>query len=55
MGGIVLFIRILVGLNRDAAKVWIPQVMGGRNLSANQIEFIDLIVTRHQQSSNPAV
>jgi type I restriction enzyme R subunit len=43
-GGLGLFVRSLVGLDREAAKQALAQFMSGRKLSANQIEFIDLIV-----------
>ena len=43
-GGLGLFIRSLVGLDREAAKSALTEFMIGRNLTANQIEFIDLIV-----------
>jgi type I restriction enzyme, R subunit len=43
-GGIGLFIRSLVGLEREAAKDALAGFMVGRTLTANQIEFIDLIL-----------
>ena len=43
-GGIGLFIRSLVGLEREAAKGALAGFMHGRTLTANQIEFIDLIL-----------
>jgi len=43
-GGIGLFIRSLVGLEREAAKGALAGFMNGRTLTANQIEFIDLIL-----------
>jgi type I restriction enzyme R subunit len=42
--GLGLFIRSLVGLDREAAKGALGEFMDGRTLSANQIEFIDLII-----------
>ena len=43
-GGLGLFIRSLVGLDREAAKQALGGFVSGRTLSANQIEFIDLII-----------
>lgn len=43
-GSIGIFIRSLVGLERDAAKAALADFMEGRTLTANQIEFINLIV-----------
>jgi len=43
-GGLGLFIRSLVGLERDAAKDAFADLLSGRNLNANQIEFINLVV-----------
>ena len=43
-GGLGLFIRSLVGLDREAAKQALGNFMEGRKLTANQIEFIDLII-----------
>ncbi|MFM0122842.1 DEAD/DEAH box helicase family protein [Paraburkholderia sp. RL18-101-BIB-B] len=43
-GGLGLFVRSLVGLERDAAKVAFADFLTSRNLNANQIEFINLIV-----------
>ncbi len=39
-----VFIRSLVGLEREAAKAALSQFISGNAASANQIEFIDLIV-----------
>ena len=39
-----VFIRSLVGLDREAAKGVLAEFMVGRTLTANQIEFIDLII-----------
>jgi type I restriction enzyme R subunit len=41
-GGLGLFVRSLVGLDREAAKQALAEFMSGRTLFANQIEFIDL-------------
>ena len=43
-GGLGLFVRSLIGLNRDAAKDAFAEVLAGQNLTANQIEFINLII-----------
>jgi type I restriction enzyme R subunit len=42
--GLGLFVRSLVGLDREAAKQAFAGFLGGKKLSANQIEFVDLIV-----------
>jgi type I restriction enzyme, R subunit len=42
--GLGLFIRTLVGLDREAAKEALAGFLVGKTLSANQIEFINLIV-----------
>jgi type I restriction enzyme R subunit len=39
-----LFIRSLVGLDREAAMRAFDAFMAGRTLTANQIEFIDMAV-----------
>ncbi len=44
LGGLGLFVRSLVGLERDTAKAAFADFLVDRNLSANQIEFINLIV-----------
>lgn len=43
-GGLGLFIRSMVGLNREAAKSALAEFIDGRSLTANQIEFTDLII-----------
>jgi type I restriction enzyme R subunit len=43
-GGLGLFIRSLVGLERDAAKNAFAGFLAGRTLNSNQIEFINLII-----------
>jgi type I restriction enzyme, R subunit len=43
-GGLGLFIRSLVGLDREAAKRALAKFMDGRMMTASQIEFIDLII-----------
>jgi type I restriction enzyme R subunit len=42
--GLGLFVRSLVGLDRAAAKRSFASFLSGKPLSANQIEFIDLII-----------
>ncbi len=42
--GLGLFVRSLVGLDRNAAKLEFAGFFFGRNLGANQIEFVNLIV-----------
>ena len=42
--GLGLFVRSLVGLDREAAKEALSGFMAGRILAANQIEFLNLIV-----------
>lgn len=42
--GLGLFVRSLVGLDRSAAKEALAGFISGRTLSANQLEFVNLIV-----------
>jgi len=42
--GLGLFVRSLVGLDREAAKRALAGFTAGKTLSANQIEFVNLIV-----------
>lgn len=42
--GLGLFVRSLIGLDREAAKHALGVFMTGKTLKANQIEFLDLIV-----------
>jgi len=42
--GLGLFVRSLVGLHRGAAKEAFADFLAGTTLSANQIQFIDLII-----------
>lgn len=42
--GLGLFVRSLVGLDREAAKDAMAEFLRGKTLSANQIEFVSLIV-----------
>jgi type I restriction enzyme R subunit len=39
-----LFVRSLVGLDREAAKDAMAAFTAGKTLSANQLEFINLVV-----------
>jgi type I restriction enzyme, R subunit len=43
-GGLGLFVRSLVGLERDAAKAAFAEFITGKNLTGNQITFINLII-----------
>lgn len=43
-GDIGVFVRALVGLERDAAKAAFSGFLSGRNMSANQIESVNLII-----------
>jgi type I restriction enzyme R subunit len=42
--GLGLFVRSLVGLDRQAAKEALAEFLAGKSLAANQIEFVNLIV-----------
>jgi type I restriction enzyme R subunit len=42
--GLGLFVRSLVGMDRDAAKQAMAGFLAGKTLAANQIEFVNLIV-----------
>jgi type I restriction enzyme R subunit len=42
--GLGLFVRSLVGLDRAAAKRSFASFLNGKTLTANQIEFVDLII-----------
>ena len=48
--GLGLFVRSLVGLDRGEAKAAFSAFMAGRTLSANQIEFVDMIVEQLTES-----
>ena len=39
-----MFVRSLVGLDREAAKEALAAFLSGKTLTANQIEFVNLIV-----------
>ena len=42
--GLGIFIRTLIGMDREAAKKAFGQFLSGKNQTANQIEFISLII-----------
>jgi type I restriction enzyme R subunit len=42
--GLGLFIRSLVGLDREAAKEAFSQFLSGGTTTANQVEFVNMIV-----------
>jgi type I restriction enzyme, R subunit len=42
--GLGLFVRSLVGMDRGAAKEAFAEFLAGRTLTANQVEFVDLII-----------
>ena len=42
--GLGLFVRSLVGLDREAAKEALAGFLSGKRFAANQIEFVNLIV-----------
>lgn len=42
--GLGLFVRSLVGMEREAAKEAVAEFLAGKTLAANQIEFVNLIV-----------
>jgi type I restriction enzyme R subunit len=43
-GGLGLFVRSLVGLDREAAKAAFGDFLVGRTLTANQLEFVNLLI-----------
>ncbi len=43
-GGLGRFVRSLVGFDREAAKFAFGGFLAGRNLTANQMEFVDMII-----------
>jgi type I restriction enzyme, R subunit len=43
-GGLGLFVRSLTGLDREAAKRAFDNFLSGKTLSANQIQFVNLVV-----------
>ncbi|MEO5812732.1 MAG: type I restriction-modification enzyme R subunit C-terminal domain-containing protein, partial [Rhodanobacter sp.] len=42
--GLGLFVRMLVGMDREAAKQALGSFLEGKTLNASQIEFLDVIV-----------
>lgn len=44
--GLGLFVRSLVGMDREAAKEALAGFLAGKTMSSNQIEFVNLIVNR---------
>ncbi|MEG4409326.1 type I restriction-modification enzyme R subunit C-terminal domain-containing protein [Microcoleus sp. MON2_D5] len=42
--GLGLFVRSLVGLDREVAKQELAKFISGKNLNSNQIEFVNMIV-----------
>jgi type I restriction enzyme R subunit len=42
--GLGLFVRSLIGLDREAAKPSLATFLAGKTLTANQIEFINLVI-----------
>ena len=42
--GLGLFVRSMIGLDREAAKQALSGFLSGKTLPSNQIEFVDLIV-----------
>jgi len=42
--GLGLFVRSLVGMDRSAAKDALATFLAGKSLSANQMEFVNLVV-----------
>ncbi|MBD2472389.1 DEAD/DEAH box helicase family protein, partial [Nostoc sp. FACHB-145] len=42
--GLGLFVRSLVGLDREVAKQELGKFLAGKNLNSNQIEFVNMIV-----------
>jgi type I restriction enzyme, R subunit len=42
--GLGLFVRSLVGLDRAAAKAALAGFINGKTLTANQVEFVNLII-----------
>jgi type I restriction enzyme R subunit len=43
-GGLGVFVRSLIGLDREAAKRAFEGFLAGKPLSANQIEFVDMMI-----------
>ncbi len=55
--GLGLFVRSLVGLDREAAKAAFNGFEAGRRLSANQIEFLNLVIDHltHRGTMDPGL
>lgn len=49
-GGLGLFVRSLVGLDREAAKRAFDGFLAGKTMAANQIQFVNLIIDYLTQS-----
>jgi type I restriction enzyme R subunit len=49
-GGLGLFVRSMVGLDRGAAKKAFDGFLSGKNFTANQIQFINLVIDYLTQS-----
>ncbi|EJW11614.1 Type I restriction-modification system, restriction subunit R [Rhodovulum sp. PH10] len=43
-GGLGRFVRSLIGLDREAAKLAFAEFLDGRNPTANQLEFVGLVI-----------
>jgi type I restriction enzyme R subunit len=43
-GGLGLFVRSLIGLDRAAAKLAFDSFISGRRLSSHQLEFVDMMI-----------
>jgi type I restriction enzyme, R subunit len=54
-GGLGLFVRSLVGLDREAAKSAFADFLSGKKLRADQIEFVNLIIDHVTQSGSVSV
>ena len=48
--GLGLFVRSLVGLDREAAKREFDGFLSGKTLNANQIQFVNLVIDYLTQS-----
>jgi type I restriction enzyme, R subunit len=49
-GELGLFVREIVGLDRQAAKRALDVFLAGKTLTANQIQFVDLVIEYLTQS-----
>jgi type I restriction enzyme R subunit len=49
-GGLGLFVREMVGLDREAAKRAFDGFLAGKNLTANQIQFVNQVIDNLTQS-----